>query len=60
MSACRGNEDTRYLTEFENLNIVLSERAFREKVFRTKVKLMQETMETQIRAFEDILTNGFL
>lgn len=30
-----------YIQEFENINIVLSERAFREKLFRTKIKCLQ-------------------
>lgn len=54
----RGNkfvEVQRYLEEFENLNIVLAERAFREKVFRTKVKLMQEQINTQVKMFEEVL-----
>ena len=46
------------LVEFENMNIVLSERAFREKVFRTKIKLLQGKIDTQIGYFRDVVENG--
>lgn len=39
------------LEEFENMNIILSERAFREKVFRTKIRLLQNQISKQIEYF---------
>lgn len=53
MRKCRAKEESEYLKEIENVNIVLTERTFRERMFRTKVKLMQEAIETQIRNFEE-------
>lgn len=43
------------LSEFENMNIVLSERAFREKMFRTKIKMLQNQIESQIGYFGRLL-----
>ena len=43
------------LVEIENMNIVLSERAFREKVFRTKIKLLQGQIATQIDYFQKLM-----
>ena len=40
-----------YLQEFENMNIVLSERAFREKLFRTKIKVLQGKIDSRIEYF---------
>lgn len=40
-----------YLQEFENMNIILSERAFREKLFRTKIKVLQSKIDTKIQYF---------
>lgn len=51
---CKNKLESEYLEEIENVNIVLSERTFRERVFRTKIRLLQETIETQIKQFEDI------
>jgi hypothetical protein len=44
-----------YLQEFENMNIVLSERAFREKVFRTKIKVLQGKIDTKIEYFGKLM-----
>lgn len=52
---CKAKQESEYLEEIENVNIVLSERTFRERVFRTKIKLLQETIETQIKQFEDMV-----
>jgi len=43
------------LEEFESINIVLSERAFREKLFRTKIKLLQQQIETQIGGIREAI-----
>ena len=56
---CRKTDIGIYMEEFENLNILLGERAFREKLFRTKIKLMQESLETQIRIFEETIQNQY-
>lgn len=40
-----------YIQEFENINIVLSERAFREKLFRTKIKCLQGQIDKNIEYF---------
>lgn len=45
------SQQAELLEEFENMNIVLSERAFREKVFRTKIRLLQNQIEKQIEYF---------
>ena len=55
LQGVRLHAEAGFLSEFENVSIVLSERAFREKVFRTKIKVLQETLATQIREFESAL-----
>lgn len=53
MSVCRNKGEGAYLREIENVNIVLTERTFRERMFRTKVRLMHEAIESQIKHFEE-------
>lgn len=45
------------LDEFENVNIILSERAFREKVFRTKIRVLQNQIENEIVKFQGVTSS---
>lgn len=49
------SQQSELLEEFENMNIILSERAFREKVFRTKIRLLQNQIAKQIEYFAKLM-----